>query len=315
MKAARIHVFGGAVEIDDVDAPVPGPGESVVRLRVVALNPLDLWVKEGSVAGGSQQLPFVLGTEGVGMVEGRRVLVGGAGLGTVRDGLLREAAAVPTECITDVPAAIEDVQAAAISVVGVTAKRILDLAETDSGEIVVVLGASGGVGSVAVQIAKSRGATVVAATSSPEKRAWLEQFGPDLVVGVHDDIPQALNEAFGRLADVALNPLAGEFVRRAVAMLAPGGRQVLFGRSAGDLACFDAADFYRKGVSILGYGGLADDPEKARSARVWLFDQVARGSLRIPVGLELPLARAADGLDLIRDGKVHGKVVVRVDEA
>ena len=313
MKAARIHSFGGPVQIDDMDPPAAGPGEVLVDLRAVALNPVDLWVAEGSVAGGSQRLPFVLGCEGVGTTDGRRVVVNGGGIGSERDGLLRERAAIPAEFVFDVPDGVDDAQAATLSVVGITAKRILEVGRVEPGMLVVVLGASGGVGSVAAQAAKLVGATVVAVTGAPEKRAWVERLGADLTV-VGDDVPIALTRAFGRLADVVLNPLGGEFVGEAVDMLVPGGCQVLFGRSAGDRAVFSAAGLYRKSNSILGYGGLAEDEESKRPARTWLFEQIAAGRLAIPVEQEFPLSASAEAFASVRTRETPGKAVVRIDD-
>jgi NADPH2:quinone reductase len=314
VKAARIHSFGGGVQLDDVDEPAVGPGEALVALRAVALNPLDLWVAEGSVANGSQPLPFVLGTEGVGTVDGRRVVVNGGGIGTERDGLLRELAAVPAELLVDVPAGVDDVQAAALSVVGITAKRILDICGPPQDAVIVVLGASGGVGSVAVQVAKLLGARVVAVTGSPEKRAWVEQLGADLVLVEPESVPQSLERTYGRLADIVLNPLGGTHVGRAVDMLVPGGHQVLFGRSAGDEAVFSAAGLYRKNISLHGFGGLADDPTLKSEARAWVFEQIAAGRLRIPVAAEYPLAAANEALEAVRRREVAGKAIVRIDK-
>jgi NADPH2:quinone reductase len=315
VKAARIHSFGGDVQLDDVDPPVAGPGEVVVALRAVALNPLDLWVLEGSVAGGSQLLPFVLGTEGVGLVDGRRVVVNGGGIGTERDGLLREVAAVPAELLDDVPPGVDDLQAAAISVVGITAKRILDIATPPSDAVVVVLGASGGVGSVAVQIAKLLGARVVAVTGSSEKRLLCERLGADLVVAEGEDaVPASLEQAYGRLADVVLNPLGGKQVGAAVDMLVPGGCQVLFGRSAGDQAVFSAAALYRKNLSIRGFGGLRDDLVEKKAARAWLFEQIASGRLTIPIAAEFPLVAADEALNAVSRRDVAGKVIVRIGD-
>lgn len=315
MKAARIHAFGGGVQVDEVEAPVPSAGEVLVTLRAVALNPLDLWVAEGSVAGGSQPLPFVLGTEGVGTVDGRRVVVNGGGIGTERDGLLREAAPIPADLVVDVPSGVEDSQAAALSVVGITAKRILDVASPEPGAVVVVLGASGGVGSVAVQVAKLLGGRVVAVTGSPEKREWVERLGADLVLaGPDEDVPVGVTKKFGRLADVVLNPLGGGHVGAAVDMLVPGGCQVLYGRSAGDPASFSSAGLYRKNASILGFGGLADDPELKSAARAWVFEQIAAGKLTIPVDAQFPLSAVGDALESVRSRDVMGKAIVRIDD-
>jgi NADPH2:quinone reductase len=315
VKAARIHAFRGDLELDDVEEPETGPGEVLVGIRAVGLNPLDLWVAEGSVAGGSQPLPFVLGVEAVGTVDGRRVVVNGGGLGTARQGLLSEVAAVPGELAVDVPDGVDDAQAASVSVVGITAKRIVDVGAAAPDDIVVVLGASGGVGSVAVQVAKLAGCRVVAVTGSDEKRAWVEGLGADVVLTAPaGEVASALKDAVGRLADVVLNPLGGESVGHAVGMLEPGGRQVLFGRSAGDRAEFSTAALYRTNISIVGFGGLADDPALQVEARTWLFEQIAAGRLTIPVGAEFPLERAGEGFDMLRSGKAQGKAIVWVED-
>jgi len=313
MKAARIHRFGGDVSIDDVDEPAPGDGEALVRLAAVAVNPLDLWVAEGSVAGGSQRLPFVLGTEGVGDVGGRLVIVNGAGVGTVRDGLLREAAAVPATALVDLPNGIDATQAAALSIAGITAKRVLDVGGVEAGTIVVVLGASGGVGAIAVQAARILGAKVVAVSGDPAKREWLERFEPELVLaGLDAGAAEAITERFGRLAEVVLDPLGGAFCGAATDVLGPRGRHVLYGRSSSDTATFGVSAFYRKNLSLLGYGGLDDDAGLKRAALEWIVAKIGTGEIAIPVELELPLSRAGEALEAIRERRVRGKAIVRI---
>jgi len=311
MKAARLHTFGSALNIDDVDEPDPQGDDVVVDVKVAAVNPLDLWVAEGSVAGGSQPLPMALGTEGVAEYEGRRVIVNGFGLGVARDGLYRERADVPPAALTDVPDGIDDAQAAAASVVGITAKRAFEVADLAAGERVVVLGASGGVGTVAVQVGKLLGAQVIAVTSSEEKRADLEQLGADeVVVSSVEGLPEAIAEP----VDLVLNPLAGASIDPITSILRVRGRQVLFGRSLGDRAEFGAGDLYRKGISVIGYGGLADTPEQKDGSRGWILERIAEGKLRIPIAAELSLDDAAEALDRLSRHSVVGKLVLRVGD-
>jgi NADPH2:quinone reductase len=152
-------------------------------------------------------------------------------------------------------------------------------------------------------------------TGSPEKRPWVEELGADLVVVEPDEaVPQVLEKAYGRLADVVLNPLGGAHVGSAVDMLVPGGRQVLFGRSAGDDAAFSSAGLYRKNVSIHGFGGLADDPDQKSEARAWVFEQISAGRLKIPIAAEYPLAAAGEALEAVRRREIPGKAIVRIDE-
>jgi NADPH2:quinone reductase len=308
MKAARLHSFGSEVSIDEVEEPQPEGDDVVVDVRFAAVNPLDLWVSEGSVAGGSQPLPMALGTEGVAEYEGRLVMVGGFGLGVARDGLFRERADVPLAALTDVPDGVEEAQAAGAGVVGITAKRVFEVGGLSEGEKVVVLGASGGVGSVAIQVGKLLGAHVTAVTSSEEKRADLEQLGADeVVVSAVDALPEAIDEP----VDLVLNPLAGTSIDPVSAILRVGGRQVLLGRSAGDRAEFSAGGLYRKGLSVIGYGGLTETPEQKDAARAWILDRMVEGKLRIPISDELPLGDAAEALDRVRHGRVVGKIVLR----
>lgn len=312
MKTARLHSFGSELSLDEVDEPQPDEGDVVVEVKLAAVNPLDLWVSEGSVAGGSQPLPMALGTEGVGEYEGRRVIVSGFGIGVARDGLFRERADVPAAALTDVPSGVDDAQAATVSVVGVTAKRAFEVAHLADGEVVAVLGASGGVGSVAIQIATLLGARVIAVTSSEHKRAELEALGAaKVIVSDFAELPAAFERAGEEPVDLVLNPLAGASISPAAGILRTGGRQVLYGRSAGDQAEFSAGELYRKSISIIGYGSLADTPEQKASAGAWVLDKIGEGSVSIPISREFALADVSTALDLVRTGGVVGKVVVR----
>ena len=279
MKAVRLHAFGDQPVIDDIPEPESAVGEVLVNVLVAAVNPLDLWVIEGSVANRSQPLPFVLGVEAVATRSGRRYIVGGFGLGSVRDGLFRERASVPEGALWPIPDGVDDTQAAGTTVVGVTAKRIVDVAEVVPGETVIVLGASGGVGAVAVQVAKRVGARVIAVTSSAAKRAGLLALGADAVVVTSaGTLVEDTQKALDGPAHVVLNPLAGNWVMAAANLLAPGGRQVLFGRSESDSVEFSAGALYRKNISILGFGGLADPPVRAGRRETRVLDEIAPGA-------------------------------------
>src|SRR5215471_740300 len=174
MKAVRVHRFGEPLQVDDVPEPEPGPGEVVVQLEYVGVNPLDVWLTRGTVAGGGQQLPFVPGVEAVGSFDGRHFLVRLPGAGTVRDGFYRERLAAPESALAAVPEGLDLGQAAAMPVAGATAWRLVnDVASVGPEDRVAVLGASGGVGSLAVQLAKSRGAVVWGQTGSEQKTAGI----------------------------------------------------------------------------------------------------------------------------------------------
>ncbi|MGI8881145.1 MAG: quinone oxidoreductase family protein [Jatrophihabitans sp.] len=246
MKAARVHRFGDALQIDDVPEPQPGPGEVSIDIEFVAVNPLDVWVTQGTVAGGSQPLPFIPGIEAVGVVDGRRYVVDASNFGTARDGLYRERAAVPRAALIPVSESADPAQAAAMPVTGRTAWWLVNqVAPVSEADRVIVLGASGGVGSLVVQLAKGRGAVVWGQTSSQEKVESITEAGADrAVVANADNLAVQLAEL---APTIAFDALGGRFTRVLVGALGMGGRIVLVATSSDPEATLDLRTLYRKG--------------------------------------------------------------------
>jgi NADPH2:quinone reductase len=309
MRALRVHEFGQEPTVDEVDTPEPGGGELLIDIDFAALNPVDAWVAQGTVAGGSQALPFVLGTEATGRLAGTPVLVHGAGLGNRRDGLLRDRAVVPAAAVIALPAGMEPAGAAGIGVVGLTARRaVMDVGRARAGESVLVLGASGGVGQMALQIAAQVGAEVVGVTRSAAKRDAVADLGHPLRV-LRD--PDALRAAADLSPDLVIDPLAGDWTAAAVERLAPNGRLVLLGASAGTTSPrLDLRALYRKGGSILGYSGTTEPVERTAPALADLVRQLADGRLRVPIDSVIPLEEAPAALHRLAAGDAAGKVVV-----
>src|SRR5579862_2982695 len=145
MRAMRLHALNGPLQLDDVDQPAPGSGETLVHVRYISVNPIDIWATQGK-AGPAPSLPFVPGVEGVGEADGRLVLVNGSGLGTVRDGVFQEYVTAPASATIPLPDGVDLQQAAAMGVAGTTAWRVVhDFAHVTKEDRVLVLGASGGV--------------------------------------------------------------------------------------------------------------------------------------------------------------------------
>lgn len=309
MRAVRIHSFGAGPQVDEIPEPQAGSGELLVRMRHVALNPLDNWVTQGTVAGGRQTLPMVLGCEGVGDAGGRLVVVHGGGVGTLRDGLLCEVAAVPQAACSDVPDGVDPVQASALAIVGVTAWRLVhDTARVAKGETALVLGAGGGVGTMLVQVLRNAGARVLAQTSTLAKEEGLRALGADeILVCLPEELPE-LDPA----PAVVFDPLAGGATALAVERLAAHGRIALFGASLAPHHEIDLRALYRKAGSILGYSGTIEPPEVIHAALREVFAEAAAGRLRVPVAARLPLAGSAEGLRRLLDHDVEGKIVVDV---
>src|SRR2546427_1785554 len=312
MRAARVHRFGDPLQIDELPDPAAGPGEVLVAVEFVSVNPLDIWVTKGTVAGGSQPLPFVPGVEAVGSANGRRYIIRAPGFGVERDGLYRELAAVPESALIPLPAGVDPAQAAAMPVAGATAWRLVDdVAPVTAQDRVVVLGASGGVGSLVVQLAKGRGAVVWGQTSSQQKTEAIVALGADrAVVATAEDLVAGLEEL---RPTVAFDPLGGAFTRALVDALGVGigGRLVLFGTSSGPEATLDLRSLYRREVQLLTYSGTVEPPARTRAALEAALAELAAGRIRVPVDEVLPLDRAAEAHQRLLDRRVRGKLLLR----
>jgi NADPH2:quinone reductase len=309
MRAARIHRFGDSLQIDDnISDPQPGPGEVLINIEFVGVNPLDVWVTQGTVAGGSQPLPFVPGIEAIGVVDGRRFIVEPADLGTVRDGLYREWAVVPEAALLPLPEGVDPIQAAVMPVTGRTAWWLVnDVVPVSSADRVIVLGASGGVGSLVVQLAKARGAIVWGQTSSGEKTELITAAGADrAVVANADDLAAELDEF---APTIAFDALGGNFTRVLVEALQMGGRIGLYGTSSNPEATLDLRTLYRKGISLLP-GSVP--PHRQRAAFEAAVAELAAGRLRVSVDEVLPLDRAAEAHRRILTKAVRGKLVLQL---
>ena len=307
MRGARVHRFGDSLQIDDLPEPQPGPGEVLVDIEFIGVNPLDVWVTQGTVAGGSQPLPFIPGIEAVGVLEGRRYVVNASDLGTARDGLYRERAAVAEAALLPLPEGVDPAQAAVMPVTGRTAWWLVnDVAPVKAGDRVIVLGASGGVGSLVVQLAKGRGAVVWGQTSSPEKAESITAAGADrAVVADADDLAVQLAEL---APTIAFDALGGRFTRVLVEALQMGGRIGLYGTSSNPEGTIDLRTLYRKGVSLLP-GSVP--PDRQRAAVEAALAELAAGRLRVTVDEVLPLDRAAEAHRRILAKAVRGKLILR----
>jgi NADPH2:quinone reductase len=307
MRAARVHHFGDTLQIDDVPNPEVGPGEVLVDVEFIGVNPLDVWVTQGTVGGGNQPLPFIPGLEAVGTVDDRQYVVHGFGVGTASDGMYRERAAVPEAALFPLPEGVDPAQAAAMPVAGRTAWWLVkDVAPVNAGDRVIVLGASGGVGSLIVQLAKARGAVVWGQTSSKEKADLITVAGADRVVVANaDDLATQLVEL---APTIAFDALGGRFTRALVEALELGGRIGLYGTSANPEATLNLQTIYRKGVSLLP-GSVP--PHRTRSAIEAALAELAAGRLRVSVDQVLPLERAAEAHRRILDKAVRGKLLLQ----
>lgn len=308
MRAVSQDAYGGPEVLREVrlPRPVPGPSQILVRVRAAGVNPTD-W-KHRANAGFLDRLPLVLGWDVAGVVEAVGYGVTLFEPGDEVFGMLpypygvgshAEYAVGPARAFARKPAGIDHVRAGALPLVALTAwQALVDTADVRPGQRVLVHAAAGGVGHVAVQIAKARGAYVIG-TASAAKHGLLKEWGADEAVDYREvDFAEVVRDV-----DVVLDPFAGEVLDRSLGVLRPGGIAVsILAVTAGQ-----RARARELGVRVAGLLVEADHAGMAAIA-----DLVERGLLRAHVQEVFPLAEAARAHALGDTGHVTGKLVLEV---
>ncbi len=307
-RAARLSAHGKPLDVRDVDLADPEAGETVVDMAYAGVNPVDRYGALGRVAPDGP-LPRTLGGEGAGTVGDRRVMVRGYGLGATRDGLWATQATVPERALIDVPDGVELAVAAAMGIAGVTAWRtVTDMARITAGDRVLVLGASGGVGSIVVSAVKAIGATVWGQTGSSDKAAWVGERGAErVVVGGAAEVVSVAKEL---CPTAVFDPLGGGFTGAAIEVLEPHGRLVIFGTSAAPSGEVPIQQLYRKGLTVHGYAGLLEGDEVMGRHIRDALEAARDGRLEVVVDRALPLDDVNDAFDLIESRGLRGKIVL-----
>lgn len=291
MRAAQVVELGRPPEVVEIE------GDGSLEVAAVALNPLDLAVAAGRFYGGHPPLPYVPGCEAVGRRDGARVYVFGDGRGTIKDGFLAERVDCPPELESSVHDELEDPIAAACGIAGIAGWiPVATRAPVRADDRVLVLGATGTVGSVALQAARALGAErVVGAGRDPARLERARDLGADAIVPIDGEgLAARLREACGGDGPtLVVDPLWGGPAAAAVEAAAPGARIVHLGQSAGPEATLPSSLVRGKQLSILGHSNFALSAEERRHAYRDLTEHVAAG--RISVAVEtFPLERVAD---------------------
>lgn len=268
MRALVVTELGAPPELRDVPEPVRQPGEALLELLAASINPVDLGVASGRFFAGSPPVPYVAGAEGVGRIleadglaPGTVVWTGMQGLGISRDGVLAERAVARESGIVPVPEGADRAVASALGIAGLAGWLPLAWrAPVRPDDRVLVLGATGTLGYVAVQAARLLGASrVVAAGRRPEGLERAMTAGADAVVrlGEPGDLAERLRAAAGGDGPtLVVDPLWGEPVVAAIEAAAPRARIVQLGQSAGPSAQIPSGAVRGKELDILGYTNL-----------------------------------------------------------
>jgi len=295
VRAAILHAYGEAPSVGELALSDPVEGQELVEIELAGLNPVDVWIASGSYFAGSPPLPYVIGREGIGRTTGgERVYFDGP---IPPSGAVAERTLVPSSSLLPVPEALDAGMAVACGIAGLAAWLALEWrAELRPGETVLVLGASGAVGRIAVQAARLLGARrVVAAARDGGALADLERTGADATVRLDavDDLAGALRDACEGGPDVTIDPLWGAPGAAAIDAAAPGARHVQLGSSAGATAQIASASVRGKSLRILGHYNFSVPRDVRAAAFARMLAHAARGELAVPVE-RVPLDRIAD---------------------
>jgi NADPH2:quinone reductase len=324
MRAWRIHEHGPAPEVlrlDEVDVPVPGPGEVLVRVEAAALNFPDLLLATGQYQE-RPPLPFTPGLEIAGEVvaagEGAQARPGDRVLGapTLPRGGLADFAVLPAGGAFGIPAGMTAEEAAALFITYQTAHVGLHRrAGLRPGETLLVHAGASGTGSAAIQLGKAAGARVIATAGGPEKTALCLELGADAAIDyIEADLVTAVREATdGRGADVIWDPVGGDVFDASRRVVAFEGRIVVVGFAAGRIPAAPANHLLVKNYSVVGlHWGLYRryEPAVVAATHTELCRLYAEGAVKPLIGSRRPLAEAPEALADLAARRLVGKSVL-----
>ncbi|WDT58668.1 quinone oxidoreductase family protein [Streptomyces sp. G7(2002)] len=313
MRRVRFHSYGGpdVLRVEETaEEPVPGPGELLVRTEAIGVTLPCVRRVRGDGNGGGDPLPSMPGGEIAGTVVALGPDVTGFAPGDrvtslTFTGSYTELALAPAFLASRIPDGASAVEAVALVRSGHVALAALSTAAPRGAESVLITGAAGATGHLAVQLAKLQGVPrVVAAVSSAAKAEFLRGLGADEVV-TYDQ------ESWGAPADIVLDGVGGELLPRALAALAPGGRLIFFNSGGGTVPAYEllAGDKTITGLTMRRFSTVQRELYEEHRAQLW--ELAGSGRLRAAVHAELPLDEAAKAHEIIEARANLGKVVLR----
>jgi NADPH2:quinone reductase len=320
MLAIRVHQPGDldALRLEEIALPEPGPGEVRVRLSAIGVNFIDIYQRTGAY---KMATPFVPGLEGAGAIDAIGEGVTGLAVGdrvawAMVNGAYAEQALVPAAKVVPLPATISDEQAAALMVQGLTAHYLAtDTFALQPGHTALIHAAAGGTGRLLLQVAKRRGARVLATVGSSAKAELARSAGADEVILYSEvDFEAAVKELTdGTGVDVVYDSVGKTTFDKGLNCLKPRGMMVLWGQASGAVGPFDPQILNAKGSLYLTRPSLAAyirTPGELLARTAEVFGWVADGSLEVRIDQRWPLAEAGAAHAYLADRRSQGKLLL-----
>ncbi|MGY4920734.1 quinone oxidoreductase family protein [Streptomyces sp. 900116325] len=322
MRRVRYYEYGDpdVLTIEEAEIPTPGPGQVLIRAEAIGANFVDTKFRRGPSSGAIFQrpLPGKLTGDVVGTVEAVGLDVDTQQVGRRVAGLAEDAFAdyivADAQWLAPIPDGLDLGAASMLPMGAPVALRTLRTGRLAPGETVLIHAAAGGIGHLAVQLAKLLGAGMVIATvGSPAKLDFARNCGADIAIDYRDsDWPDQVRKAAPRGVDVVLDSVGGETLQRSFDVLAPFGRIVIYGAASGELTSLPVTNLFAL-KSVAGFSLIAwraADPEQARQEMTEVAQYSTAGQLHTAVHARLPLAEAAAAHRLLEDRSQLGRVLL-----
>lgn len=322
MKAIQFKEYGGpdVLEYTDIETPSIGENDVLIEVKAIGVNYADTARRQGEYVVPTK-LPFVPGAEVAGVVSEVGKSVEGVKKGArvvalIESGGYAEYAVIPAQTLIPVPNDVSFEKAVALPLQGQTAYHVLKtMGRLEEGETVLVHAASGGVGLLAVQLAKLFGAgKVIATASTPEKLSLAKDMGADHIVNYSKDgwEKEVLDLTEGKGVDVALEMVGGKVFYNTLKCLATFGRLVIYGTASGEQAKFHPSSLMARNQTVVGFflPQIMKKPGLFKNSMQELLLYVDQGKLELTIGETYPLSDAAKVHKLFQERKTTGKIVL-----
>jgi NADPH:quinone reductase len=322
MKAVQLKEYGGpeVLNLVDIEKPVPKGHEVLIEIKAIGVNYADTARREGQYVVKTP-LPFIPGAEIAGIVaqvgeKVTKVKPGTRIVTLIESGGYAEFALADERALIPIPEQLDFHTAVALPLQGLSAYHILKtMGRLEKGESVLVHAAAGGVGTIAVQLAKLFGAgKIIATASSDEKLALAREMGADVLINYTepDWEQQVLEATDGRGVNVALEMVGGEVFNKTVRCLATFGRLVIFGAASGEQSRFYPSSLMGRNQSVIGFflPQIMRKQELLQPSLVELLTYLGEGKLKLTIGGVFPLEEAAQVHTLLQSRKTQGKLIL-----